>query len=87
MPCERLDAMDGKTWGEFASQDQVVADGRANINKAAAGRKTPDQADEDFFFFGFVDVALLVTCTLLVEKLILIDAYAVIKGVDGAGHG
>jgi hypothetical protein len=78
--------VDGETRGEFVRQNQVVADGRADIDEAASGRETADQVDEDFFFFGFVDIALLVTSALLVEELILIDANAVIESVNQTLH-
>ncbi len=72
MPFERLDAVDGQAGGSLARQDEIVADGRPDIDKASVGRETPDEIDENLFFFRFVDVAFAVTSALFLEELILI---------------
>ena len=87
MPLEWLDAVDGKTRREFVRQDQVVADRRTDIDKAAIGGQTSDQDEEDLFFFRFVEVARLVAFALLFEEPSLKTAAHVAEGVEGAGTG
>ena len=87
VPLERLNAVDRQARGEFVGQDQVVADRRTDIDKAAIRRQASNQVDKDFFFFRFVNVASFIARALLIEELILINANAVVEGVDGASHG
>ncbi len=86
MPFERLDPVNRKARCEFAGEDEVVADGRADIDIAALRRDPSNQIDKDVLFFRFVDIAFFVTGALAFPELVLIDAHAIVESVNRARH-
>jgi hypothetical protein len=86
MARERLDAVDGQARRELARQDEVVTDRRSDIDKIGVGRQPPNEVNENFFLFRFVDVAVSIARALFFEKLIFIDADAIIESVNRARH-
>src|SRR5690242_13469822 len=80
MPLERFNSMDGQARCKLAGQNQVVANGGADVDETPICRQTLDQPNENILFVCLVNISFPIACTLFIEELILENTHPILEG-------
>ena len=86
MSFQRLDTVNFEMRRQFARENQVISNRRADIDIATVRRNPPNQVDKDILFVRFVDVPLSIPRALAFPELVFKNPDAIIKSMNGARH-